>query len=74
MLGAFFSYKETKDEGGEKKNTKIKTKEEKQLQKRNNVDKKRWMSSLMRSHDFLKTNLPPPSVFGEKHVGVYLPG
>ena len=37
MLGAFFSYKGTKDEGG-KKIQKKKTKEGKQLQKRNNVD------------------------------------
>ena len=55
----------------EKKNQK--TKEEKQLQKRNNVDQKRWMSSLVRSHDLLKPDSSPPSMLGEKNIGVYLP-
>ena len=62
LLGAFFPFQETKDEG------------EKQLQKRNNVDQKWWMSSFVRSHNLFKTYSSSPSILGENHVDVCLPG
>ena len=62
LLGAFFPFQETKDEG------------EKQLQKRNNFDQKWWMSSFVRSHNLLKTYSSSPSILGENHVDVCLLG
>ena len=62
LLGAFFPFQETKDEG------------EKQLQMRNNVDQKQWMPSLVRSHNLLKIDSSSPSMLGENHVDVCLPG
>ena len=62
LLGAFFPFQETKDEG------------EKKLQKRNNVDQKWWMLSFVRSHNPLKTYSSSPSILEENHVDVCLPG
>ena len=55
------------------KKYKKKTIEEKQLQKRNNVDQKWWMPNLMRSHNLLKTYSLSPSMLEENHVDVCLP-
>ena len=73
MLGTFFSYKGTKDEG-EKKYKKKKEKKKKNNYRREIMSIKRWMSSLMRSHNILKTYSLSPSMLGENHIDVCLLG